>query len=140
MGLRRRVSQDVQERYAADQRLAAGYDDKLARIGEADLALRRAQSAGRTGDELRALTIELDKALTDALGAAEAAERFAMGPKTYAPADGSPKEVRTAEIARRRARAKAAVRPWTDEVDRLRTAREQHRLNYRAGRALAAPS
>jgi hypothetical protein len=140
MVLRRRVSRDIEERFAADGRLADGYADKLARVGEADLALRRAQAGGRTGDELRALTIALDKALTVALLAAEAAERVAMGPRTYPPADGDPGEVRTAEIARRRARAKSAVRPWTDEVDRLRTAREQHRLGYRAGRRLAAPS
>jgi hypothetical protein len=140
MVLRRRVSHDIEERLAADGRLAAGYDDRLARVGEADLALRRAQAEGRTGDELRALTIALDKALTDALLAAEAAERVAMGPKTYSPADGAPGEVRTAEIARRRARAKSAVRPWKDEVDRLRTARERHRLGHRAGRQLPAPS
>jgi hypothetical protein len=140
MGLRHRLSQDVQERYAADQSLAAGYDDKLARVGDADLALRRAESEGRTGDELRALVIGLDKALTEALSTAEAAERAEMGPKTYSPADGSGEEVRTAEIARRKTKAKPAVRRWTDEVDRLRTAREQHRLDFRAGRTLAAPS
>jgi hypothetical protein len=140
MGLRRRVSQDVKERFADDQQLAGTYDDKLAHVEEADLALRHGQAEGRTGDELRVLTTGLDKALTAALLAAEAAERVAMGTKTYSPADGSPDEIRTAEIARRRAKARSAVRPWTDEVDRLRTARERHRLSYRAGRKLSAPS
>lgn len=140
MGLRRRVSQDVQERYAADSRLAGGYDAKLAKVEEADLALRHGQAEGRAGAELRALVTGLDRALTEALAAAEAAERVAMGVRTYSPADGSPDEVRGAEIARRKTKAKANVRRWTDEVDRLRTARERHRLAFRAGRTLSAPS
>ncbi|HEX6469292.1 MAG TPA: plectin [Streptosporangiaceae bacterium] len=138
--LRRRVSPDIQERLTADRRLAARYDQLLARVGTADRALRQAESEGRAGEEPRALAVALDKALTEALAAAEAAERVALGAATYTPADGSPQEVRAAEIARRKAKARAAVRPWTDEVDRLRTAREKHRLTYRIGRHLAAPS
>jgi hypothetical protein len=138
--LRRRVSPDIEERLAADRRLAARYDELLARVGAADRALRQAESEGRAGEEPRALAIALDKALTEALVAAEAAERAAMGAATYVPAEGSPHEVRGAEIARRRAKARPAVRPWTDEVDRLRTAREKHRLSHRIGRHLAAPS
>jgi hypothetical protein len=140
MRLRRRVSQDIEERLAADRRLAARYDDLLARVGTTDQALRHAEAEGRRGPESHALVVALDKALTEALVACEAAERVAMGPATYSPADGSPDEVRAAEIARRKARAKPAVRPWTEEVDRLRTAREKHRLSFRVGRDLAAPS
>jgi hypothetical protein len=140
MRLRRRVSQDIEERLAADRRLAARYDELLARVGTTDRALRQAESEGRTDAELHALVVALDKALTEALTAAEATERSAMGPVTYPPADGTADEVRAAEIARRKARATSAVRPWTDEVDRLRTAREKHRLGYRVGRDLATPS
>jgi hypothetical protein len=63
-----------------------------------------------------------------------------MGPKTYAPEDAkdSGKARRDAEIARRKAKARPSVRPWTDEVDRLRTAREAHRLGYRVGPGVAA--
>jgi hypothetical protein len=140
MRLRRRVSQDIDERVAADRRLAVHYDDLLARVGTADRALRQAESAGRAPAETHALVVALDKLLTETLLAAEAAERLAMGPATYPPADGSAAETRAAEIARRKARATSAVRPWSDEVDRLRTAREKHRLSFRVGRDLAAPS
>lgn len=140
MRLRRRVSQDIEERLAADRRLAARYDDLLARVGAADQALRHAESEGTTGAETHALVVALDNALTEALAAAEATERVTMGPATYTPADGSPDEVRAAEIARRKARARSAVRAWRDEADRLRTAREKHRLSFRVGRDLAAPS
>ncbi|HEU5160269.1 MAG TPA: plectin [Streptosporangiaceae bacterium] len=138
--LRRRVSQDIEERLAADRRLAARYDDLLARVGTADRALRQAETEGRPIPGTHALVVALDRALTEALQAAEAAERAAMGPATYPPADGSAQDVRAAEIARRKARATSAVRPWSDEVDRLRTAREKHRLSYRVGRHLTAPS
>jgi hypothetical protein len=140
MGLRRRVSQDIEERYAADKALASGYDAKLAAAREAERALRRAQAEGRSGEETRVLAVALDMALTDALSAAEAAERAVMGTRTYAPADGKPEEVRAAEIAERKARARSDVRPCTDEVDRLRTAREVHRLGFRDARKIAAPS
>jgi hypothetical protein len=140
MRLRRRVSQDSEERLAADRRLAARYDDLLARVGTVDRALRQAEGEGRPSAGTHALVVALDKALAEALLAAEAAERLAMGPATYPPADGSAAEVRAAEIARRKARATSAVRPWSDEVDRLRTAREKHRFSFRVGRDLTAPS
>jgi hypothetical protein len=54
-----------------------------------------------------------------------------MGPKVYAVDTQDAKTRRTAEIAYRKAKARPAVRPWTDEVDRLRTAREAHRLSFR---------
>jgi hypothetical protein len=140
MRLRRRVSQDIEERLAADRRLAARYDDLLARVGTVDRALRQAEGEGRPSVGIQALVVALDKALSEALLAAEAAERLAMGPATYPSADGSAAEVRAAEIARRKARATSAVRPWSDEADRLRTAREKHRLSFRVGRDVAAPS
>ncbi|MFD0691004.1 plectin [Actinomadura fibrosa] len=131
MPLGRRVSKDVAEQYEADRRLADGYDERLAAAGAAERALREAQGSNAPEGELRALTIAFDEALTAAIAAAEAAERVAMGPRTYATEAQDGKARRAAEIARRRAKARPAVRPWTDEVDRLRTAREAHRLSYR---------
>jgi hypothetical protein len=59
-----------------------------------------------------------------------------MGPKTYQ--QGDAKQRRTAQIAARRARAKPSVRPYTDEVDRLRTLRETHMLTFRTGPSIAS--
>jgi len=128
----RRVSKYVMERFEADKELAGTHQDKVAAAVRAEQELRAAQAEkGRHSDvELRALSRRLDAALLDAVKSAEAAERVAMGPRTYASDDA--KESRAAEIARRKAKAKSAVRPWTDEVDRLRTAREINKLSYRA--------
>lgn len=131
MPLGRRVSKDVAERYEADQRLAAEYEDRLAAAGETERALRKAQAAGVTGPELRALTVAFDKAMTAVLAAAEASERVAMGPKVYSADTQDAETRRAAEIAYRKAKARPEVRPWTDEVDRLRTAREAHRLSFK---------
>jgi len=130
------------ERYAADRELAGTYRDRLAEAVRAEEEFRRVQArdAARPTEELRTLAVELDRALTEALRAAEAAERVAMGPKTYVPRDAKDpaKARRAAEIARRKAKARPEVRPWSDEVDRLRTAREAHRLSFRVGRGAAA--
>ncbi|SFO50237.1 plectin [Actinomadura madurae] len=131
MPLGRRVSKDVAEPYEADQRLAAEYDERLAAAGEAERALRDAQAANAPEPELSELTLAFDKALTAVLAAAEAAERVAAGPRTYVTEAQDAKARRAAELAYRKAKARPAVRPWTDEVDRLRTAREAHRLAFR---------
>ncbi|MCP9976784.1 plectin [Actinomadura madurae] len=131
MPLGRRVSKDVAEPYEADQRLAAEYDERLAAAGEAERALRDAQAANAPEPELRELTLAFDKALTAVLAAAEAAERVAAGPRTYVTEAQDARARRAAELAYRKAKARPAVRPWTDEVDRLRTAREAHRLAFR---------
>jgi len=126
-----RVSKDVMERYEADKALAAEYDDRLTAAAAAERELRQAQAEpGHDDAGLRALAKALDAALLSVLRTAEAAERVAMGPKTYGTDD--PGQSRAAEIARRRATAKEPVRRWTDEVDRLRTAREVSKLSYRA--------
>lgn len=141
MPLGRRVSKDVMERYAADQELAATYQESVGKVSEAEGALRDAQMAHRPDDQVRGLSIALDRVLAHAVAVAEAAERVAMGPRTYPPeATGAKADqlARKAEIAKRRAKARPAVRPWTDEIDRLRTAREAHRLVFRAGRGAAA--
>lgn len=131
MPLGRRVSKDVAEPYEADQRLAAEYEDRLAAAGEAERALRDAQAADVREPELRELTIAFDAAMTAVLAAAEASERVAMGPKVYSVETQDAKTRRAAELAYRKAKARPAVHPWTDEVDRLRTAREAHRLAFR---------
>jgi hypothetical protein len=127
--LGRRVNKDVQERYSADQELAATYRDKLTAATGVEQELRRAQADGRPAPELRELSMALDQAFAEAILAAEASQRAAMGAKAYASDD--PKTVRPAEIAQRKAAARWSVRPWTDEVDRLRTAREAHKLSFR---------
>ncbi|QFG27667.1 plectin [Actinomadura sp. WMMB 499] len=131
MPLGRRVSKDVAELHEADRRLAAEYAERLAAANEAERALRDAQGGTVAPAGLQELTVAFDVALTGALAAAEAAERAEMGPKAYVTDAQDAKAQRAAEIAARKAKATTAVRPWTDEVDRLRTAREAHRLSFR---------
>jgi hypothetical protein len=137
MPLGRRMSKDVAELIEADRVLAETYRDRLAEATDAESALRAAQEADASDTGARAEAIAFDKALTAALQAAEAAERVAAGPKAYAAPGAAAKAVRAAEIAYRKAKARPAVQPWTAEVDRLRTAREAHRLSYRTVPAVA---
>jgi hypothetical protein len=136
MSLGRKVSTEVAERYAADKELAAGLHDRLAAAQEAERRLRAAQAEPRPFGELRPLAIGYERALYDAVLAAEAAEREVMGPKTYE--HGDAKQRRAAQIAARRARAKPSVRPFTEELDRLRTLREEHKLTFRTSPSVAA--
>ncbi|GAA4226335.1 hypothetical protein GCM10022254_11030 [Actinomadura meridiana] len=131
MPLGRRVGEDVAELYQADQGLAAEYEDRLAAAGEAERALRDAQGADTPEPDLRDLVVAFDQTMTAVLAAAEASERVTMGPRVYSAESQDAKTRRAAEIAYRKAKARAEVRPWTDEVDRLRTAREAHRLSFR---------
>jgi hypothetical protein len=135
MGLGRKMSPEVAERYAADKELAAGLHDRLAEAEEAETRLRSAQDEGRPFGDIRRLAIDYDRALYDALTAADAAERVAMGPRTYE--HGDAKQRRMAQIAARRARAKPSVRPYTDEANRRRTLREAHKLSFRTSPSLA---
>lgn len=129
MVLGRKASPEVAERYAADKELAAELDDRLAAAQDAEREFRAAQAEYRPLDELRPLAVAYDRALYAAILAAEAAERVAMGPKTYE--HGDAKQRRAAQIAARKARAKPPVRPFTDETDRLRSLRETHKLAVR---------
>lgn len=138
MSLGRKMSPEVAERHAADKELAAGLDDRLAAAQEAEERLRAAKAERRPGDEVHALAVAYDQALQEAILAADAAERVAMGPKTYEHGDASHR--RTALIATRRARAKPSVRPYTDEVTRLRSIRERHKLTYRTSPSVAGSS
>lgn len=121
----RRLSPEVAARFAADRELAASHADRLAAVKRAETALREAQAGNADFTDVRELARDLEAALREAIASAEAAERVAMGVRSY----GSD---RAAEISRRKARAKASVRPYSDEVDRLRTAREAHKLSFRA--------
>jgi hypothetical protein len=136
MSLGRKMSPEVAERYAADKELAAGLRDRLAEAQEAERRLRSAQAEHRPYEDVRQLAIAYDRALLDALAAANAAERVAMGPKTYECGDAAQR--RRAQIAARRARAKPSVRPYTDEADRLRSLREAHKLSFRTSPSVAS--
>lgn len=136
MSLGRKVSPEVAERMAAAEELAAGLRDRLAAAQEAERRLRLAQAEHRPAEELAGLAIEYERALQEAIVAADAAERVAMGPKTIE--HGDARQRRAAQIAARRARAKPSVRPFIDETDRLRTLREAHKLTFRAGPSVAA--
>lgn len=129
MVLGRKVSPEVAERHAADKKLVTGLRDRLAAAQDAEREFRAAQAEGRSLDELRPLAVAYERALYAAILAAEAAERAAMGPKTYE--HGNAEQRRAAQIAARKARAKSSVRPFTDEIDRLRTLREAHKLAVR---------
>lgn len=121
----RRISPEVAAQFADDRELAAHYPDRIAAVERAEGALREAQAERRDASEVRGLHGELEKALSEAITAAEAAERAAMGTRAYG-------STRAAEIFRRKAKAKPSVRPYSDELDRLRTAREAHKLSFRA--------
>ena len=136
MSLGRKMSPEVAERYAADKELAAGLPDRLTEAQEAGERLRSAQAERRPFDEVRRLAAGYERALYTAILTADAAERVAMGPKTYEHGDAAQR--RSAQIAARRARAKPAVRPFTEEADRLRTLREAHKLTFRTSPSIAS--
>lgn len=114
----RRVSPEARERLAADQELAGQFPDLLDRAAELDRELRDAQAEGKPEDEVRALAVELDGALTDAMRAAYARQRVEIGPRGY-----------DDRIYTRARKAKPNVRRWTAEAERLLTLREENRLN-----------
>src|SRR5690349_3961304 len=119
MSLGRKVSPEAAERFAAAKELAAGLHDRLEAAQEAGRLLRAAQTELRPADEVRELAAAYDRALFAAISAATAAEQVAMGPGTIEYGDAERR--RAAQIAARRARAKPSVRPFTKEIDRLRS-------------------
>jgi len=114
---RPRVSREAEVRYHADQEVGKGYGELLEKVARADEEYRRAQAERRPLPELHAAAVALDAALTQALRAAEAAQRATFGAKAY-----------DDRIRRRKGRATPEGARWTDEVNRLRTWRERHRL------------
>ncbi len=114
---RKPVSPEAGQKFAADQALAARFDELLAAARAAEQELRDAEAANAPLTERHRLAKRLDAALTDVMRAAYAAERAAIGPQGYED-----------RIYRRKAKATSPVRVWSAEAERLLTLRESHRL------------
>jgi hypothetical protein len=114
---RKPVSAEAEQKFAADQALAARFDELLAEARSAEQDMREGQAAHAPLTEQYRLAKRLDAVLTDAMRAAYAAERVAIGPQGY-----------DDRIFRRKARATSPVRVWSAEAERLLTMRESHRL------------
>jgi hypothetical protein len=114
---RKPVSAETEQKYRADQELADRFEDLLSQARSAEQELRNAEAPQAPLPERHRLAKQLDAVLTEAMRAAFAAERVAIGPPGY-----------TDRIYRRKARATSPVRVWTAEAERLLTLRESHRL------------
>lgn len=114
---RTKISETAHARYLADVALAANFDDLLARARQAEQKFRQAQATGAAASVQYPLAHELDRALTEVMHAAYAAQRAEIGPLGYED-----------RIYRRKRMAKAEVHAWTNEAERLLTLRETHRL------------
>ncbi|MGC5016037.1 hypothetical protein ACLQ2R_35175 [Streptosporangium sp. DT93] len=114
---RPRVSREAEVRHHADQEVGKGFPELLEKARAADAELRRVQAAAAPVEEVRAAGLALDRALTEALRAAEANQRATFGVRSY-----------DDRIRRRKGRATPMGSGWTDEVNRLRTLRERNRL------------
>ena len=114
---RKPVSPEAGQKFAADQALAARFDELLTEARTAEQELRDGEAANLPLAERHRLAKRLDAALTDAMRAAYAAERVAIGPQGY-----------DDRIYRRKARATSPVRTWSAEAERLLTLRESHQL------------
>ena len=114
---RKPASPEAEQKFAADQALAARFDELLAEARVAEQELRDGEAANVLLIERYRLAKRLDAALTDGMRAAYAAERVAIGPLGYED-----------RIYRRKARATPPVRVWSAEAERLLTLRESHRL------------
>ncbi|MBG0832063.1 hypothetical protein HS041_30630 [Planomonospora sp. ID67723] len=114
---RPRVSREAEVRYHADQEVGKSFPELLERARAAEAALRQVQATSSSAEERRAAGLVFDRALTEALRAAEANQRATFGVKAY-----------DDRIRRRKGRATPKGAAWTTEVERLRTLREQNRL------------
>jgi hypothetical protein len=114
---RKPVSPEALREHAADVVLAASFDELLERAQDAEHAFREAQAAHASLTDQHRLGKDLDRALTEVMRAALAAERVAIGPRGYED-----------RIYRRKAKATPAVRAWIAEAERLLTLRESHQL------------
>lgn len=114
---RPRVSREAEVRHHADQEVGKSFPELLRKAREAEAEVRRAQAAAAPVQELRAVGLAFDRALTEALRAAEANQRATFGIRSY-----------DDRIRRRKGRATPKGAEWTAEVNRLRTLREQNRL------------
>jgi hypothetical protein len=113
-----RVSEEAEEKYAADVALGDKFTELLEAARTAEAQLRQAQArGGATVQDLHDLGKALDEALTEAMRSAFAAQRAAIGARGY-----------DDRIYRRKAMATSAVKQWTAEAEALLTLREAHRL------------
>ena len=112
-----KVSAVAEASYLADVALAANFSQLMARAQAAEREFRQAQATRAPVSVQYPLARDLDVALTDATRAAYAAQRAEIGPLGYED-----------RIYFRKAKATPAVHAWTDEAERLLTARETHRL------------
>ncbi|MEV7010885.1 hypothetical protein [Streptosporangium sp. NPDC051022] len=111
------VSREAEVRHHADQEVGKSFPELLEKARAAEAELRARQAAAASPGDLRAAGLAFDKALTDALYAAEAGQRATFGVKSY-----------DDRIRRRKGKATPKGAEWTAEVDRLRTLREENRL------------
>lgn len=114
---RPRVSREAEVRYHADLEISRTFPELLEKAREAEQTLRELRAADADEVELLGAALAFDKALTEALRAAEAGQRSTFGVRSY-----------DDRIARRKAKATPAGAMWTAEVERLRTLREENRL------------
>ena len=115
---RQKPSSEAEQHYQADVALAARRAELLAAAREAESRFRKAQARRAPSPELRRLAEDLDAALTEAMRAAFAAQRAAIGPRGY-----------DDRIYRRKMRATSGVHALTAAAEHLLTLRETHRLN-----------
>lgn len=124
---RGKVSAEAEQRYAQDKELASLLPELLDTARAAESEVRRASSGDPV--EERRLGNAFDAALTEAMRAAYAAERVAVGPRGY-----------DDRIHRRRRLARPGVKQQTRLAERLLTLRETHRLHGIARVPLQAAS
>jgi hypothetical protein len=115
---RPKPSSDAEQHHRADVAFAARRADLLDVASEAESQLRKAHSRRAPVQEIRRLADDLDTALTEAMRAAYAAQRAAIGARGY-----------DDRIYRRKAMATPPVHALTAEAEHLLTLRETHRLN-----------
>lgn len=113
---RGRVSPESQRRYEHDRELAGRLGALLDAARQAEAEVRRGDAGDPAADRER--TVRLDAALTEAMRAAYAAQRVAIGPRGY-----------DDRIVRRKRMARPEVRVHTELAERLLTLREDHRLH-----------
>ena len=114
---RPRVSREAEVRYHADLEISRSFPELLDKARQSEQLLRDLRAATADEIELLAAGQAFDKALSEALRAAESGQRATFGVKAY-----------DDRIARRKAKATPAGAMWTSEVDRLRTLREDNRM------------
>ena len=115
---RQKPSSEAEQKYQADRALAARHTELLAAARETEIELRKAEARWAPVTELHRLALDLDAALTEAVRAAFAVMRVAIGPRGY-----------DDRIYRRKMRATPRVHALLAEAEHLLTLRETHRLN-----------